>query len=242
MKTLPALAVCLPFLLAGSSARADDLPMKLPMVETEVRANFALLPLTQTTFRYASPTELSAAHALSLYFGPKLKLGQDDGAAWIMPQVGVRALLGSESDFQTIISVWGKFSMLDRAISYRIMADLALTLPIKQDGLNFDVRHQLDYNIVIPTESAQEDTGHHQYDVFDRRRRERRVEPDPWKRDHCLLQLGLHLQHRNEYVDLGPAVGVKYQWLRVSVEYLLGFQEANLGQSFRFIVGTDLNI
>lgn len=234
MKLTPLFAFSLLSGLIGGAAQAEGFPWKTPIVETEARANFALLPSAQVTFRYGSPTELADAHALSLFLGPKLKLSQDDGAAWILPQIGVRAMLGTDSDFQTLVSIWGKFSMLDRSVSYQFMADLAITLPLEEDGFSVDVRHLLDYNIVIPTGTSRGDDGWSWHGQSN--------EADPWKREHCLLQFGLHAQHRNQYLDIGPAISTKYQWLRVSLEYLLGFQDENRGQTFRIIVGTDLNI
>jgi hypothetical protein len=222
------------------AAEGQGLPWKQPLAEVELRTSYAIVPDLQGLIRYSNPTELTDAHALSLYLGPKLQFGGADDAFWVLPQIGARLHLGHDcTDAQLLVAIWGKFSMLDRALSYQFLADLAVDVPLKQRGIGVDVRHMLDYNIVIPTESVSSDPEDREEDELWHRSRHGR---DPWKRDHWLLQLGIHAQNRNQYVDIGPAIGTKYHWLRVCFEYLLGFQEANRGQTFRVTVGLDFNL
>jgi len=222
------------------AAEKQGLPWKQPMAEVELHTSYAIVPDLQGVIRYGSPTELTNAHALSLYLGPKLMFGSTDDAFWVLPQIGTRLYLGPGCrEAQLLVSIWGKFSMLDRALSYQFLADLAVSVPLKQRGLGIDVRHLLDYNIVLPTESISNDPEDREEDeLWHRSRRSK----DPWKRDHWLLQLGIHAQNRNQYVDIGPAIGTKYHWLRVCFEYLLGFQEENRGQTFRVTVGLDFSL
>jgi hypothetical protein len=242
MKTTSAVVVAFLSLISSQALAVDKqtLPLKDPMAEVELRTSYAIMPDLQGVIRYSSPTELTDAHALSLYLGPKLMFGSTDDAFWILPQIGARLYLGPDyRETQLLVSIWGKFSMLDRTLSYQFLGDLAVTMPLKQDGLGIEVRHMLDYNIVIPTESISNDPESREEDeLWHRSRRSR----NPWKRDHWLLQLGIHAQNRNQYVDIGPAIGTKYHWLRVCFEYLMGFQEENLGQTFRVTVGLDFSL
>lgn len=230
---------CLPVAVAAAEEK-PALPWKQPMAEVELRTGFALVPDMQGVLRYGSPSELDGSHALSLYLGPKLQFGSTDDANWVLPQIGARFRLGPGCrDAQLLVSIWGKFSMLDRALSYQFLADLGVDVPLRERGIGIDIRHMLDYNVVIPTGSVSDDPeDRYEEELWHRSRHDQ----DPWKGDHWLLQLGIHAQNRNQYVDIGPAIGTKYHWLRVGFEYLLGFQEANKGQTFRVTVGLDLNL
>jgi len=226
---------------AGPLAAAAELPWKQPMFETEIRSNYMLFPSIQTVLRYGTPTELDAAHSLKLFLGPKI--GSDEDPFWVMPHVGTGVKLDrGRHDFLTLVGIWAKFSLFDRTVSYQIFGDLAVTLPWVKDGTDLEVRHWLDLNVVIPVEPRQDDLARHWHDDVGRRWHQDRDEKDPWKRDHWLLQFGVHAQNRNVNFDVGPAVTAKYHWLRVGFEYLVGFQKANRGQTFRVNVASDFDI
>ena len=244
MKTMLLVAAALSLLCSAATAAAQGLPWKQASVETEIHSGLPV-PGAQTTVRYLSPSDLDAHHELTAYLGPRFSFDRDTADVWILPQVGFKALIAPDRSHwhpQLVASIWGKFSLMQGALSYEIKADACAGVHFTQAPY-FDAHHNLDYNFFVLTPDGRAkwagDLMAHLNDPYGRYRRSQE-KGDPRVYDHFWLQAGVHARERNQYFDFGPAVGASYHGLSVSFEYLLGLQDANRGQSLVASVGADL--